>query len=141
MIWLQSAQSSSSFTTRYLNPHSAHTHTKFRKFNHVTSLSRFWESAVHSSGEMRGVEQPSFHLLSGGLISLKVSSAFSFTPTTLFIQMHGQPRCLVVCVREVELITGVIERYTVWWSWWTLTFAGMLAHVCETSAASVRMPP
>ncbi len=48
----------------------------------------------------------------GGLTALKVSSAFVCTPTTLFIQMHRQPRCLVVCVREFELITGVIEMYS-----------------------------
>lgn len=95
-----------------------HTHTKLRKCNHVTSLSRFWEFAVHSSGDMRGVEKPSFHLTGGGLTtSLKVSSAFSSTPITLFIQMHGQPRFLV-CLFE----GGTVNNRAHWevHSGWTL---------------------
>lgn len=74
------------------------------------------------------MEKPSFHLTGGGLTtSLKVSSAFSSTPITLFIQMHGQPRFLV-CLRVVQLITGHIERYTVDGH---LTVTVELAHVCE----------
>lgn len=138
MIWLQSAQSSSSFTTRYLNPHSAHTHTKFRKFNHVTSLSRFWESAVHSSGEMRGVEQPSFHLLGGGWVdfSESVKCIWLYSPNTLLPDASAKMSCL--CEGD---------RIHNWGHWevhraveWILTFAGVLAHVCEPWAAGVRTP-
>ncbi len=127
MIWLQSAQSSSSCTTHCLNPRSMHTLTKLRECNHVASLSRFWEFAVHSSRDMRGVEQPSFHLLGGGC-SESVKCICLYSHNTLHPDAWSAKMSCCLCEGVWINNRGHWDvQYTVRWSEWTLTFAGVLS--------------